>query len=375
MGRRRGKGAKLEFSIGAYSLAQRDNSGAWYRVWYDLGTRRSMRVSMGTDDFEAARERLLDWYHEHHRLTSDYLNPSKVQLSSVLDDYWHHHGSKLVSAKTVEILLRHWREFWGEGCTVADVRKASRQEEFHEHLRKHGYGPNSTNRVLEIGRAAIRRAWKRGVIDSAPYILTVEPELDKPVGEPLSPAQLWAFYRGSDEEHWKDFVLLMIGTGSRPKAVVTLTKEQIDFEEGRINLNPKSRRQTNKFRPVVRLPAQLAERFRDRPDGRLLQFHGKPVGKVDHIVRIARKRAGLSERVNSYSLRHTVARWLRSQGVDTAEIACQLGHKRFGHNMTLRYMPHAPDYLERSCNALERLLAIVLSDVAPVARQKSEKAA
>jgi integrase len=334
---------------------------------------------LGTEDFEVAKTRLLEWYYENHKQRATFANPSTVPLAEVLLDYWNHHGSKLVSAKTVKILLRDWNEFWGD-ASVGDVRDINRQEEFHEFLAKRGLSPNSINRVVEIGRAAIRRAWKRGVIDSAPYVQTVKANFDLPMGEPLSIAQLRAFYRGSDEQHWQDFFLLMLGTGGRTGAAVKLKKDQLDFAEGLIYLNPKGRRQTSKFRATVRLLPTLRERFQNRPDGPLVVFHGKAVGKVSHVMRIARNRAGLAPvkrgkegvRINSYSIRHTVARYLRQQGVDTAEIACQIGHKRFGYDMTLRYMPNAPDYLVKSAAALEKLLQEVL---APAARQKSEKAA
>lgn len=363
--------AERTFSIGEYSLTQRSGSGAWYRTHYDKARQQTVRVSLGKGSFEIAKTRLLEWYYANHKQRASFANPATVPLADVLLDYWNHHGCKLVSAKTTKILLRDWNDFWG-AAMVGDVRDINRQEEFHEHLRKRGLSPNSINRVLEIGRAAIRRAWKRGVIDSAPFIQTVKGEYDKPLGRPLTLDELRRYYRGSDELHWQDFFLLMIGTGSRPKAVTTLEKRQLDFADGLINLNPEGRRQTNKFRPTVRLTPTLRKRFQNRPDGPLLVFHGKKVGRVSHLIRIARERAGLDKRVNAYSLRHTVARYLRQQGVDTAEIAAQLGHLRFGHSMTLRYMPHSPDYLAKSSAALEKLLKEVL---APVSIKKVRKAA
>lgn len=353
--------AGRDFSIGEYTLAQRAGSGAWYRCWYDKSKQRTQRVSMGTSDFEIAKTRLLEWYYANHKQRATYANPNTVPLADVLLDYWNHHGSKLVSATTVKILLRDWNNFWG-AASVGDVRDINRQEEFQDFLKKRGLSPNSVNRVLEIGRAAIRRAWKRGVIDSAPFIQTVQAEYDKPLGRPLSLDELRRYYRGSTEQHWQDFFILMLGTGARPKAVASLDKKQMDFGDGLIMLNPEGRRQTTKYRPTVRMPDTIRKRFLNRPDGPLLMFHGKKVGRVSHLIRIARERAELDKRVNAYSLRHTVARYLRQQGVDTAEIAAQLGHLRFGHNMTLRYMPHSPDYLAKSCAALEKLLLAVIAE-------------
>lgn len=363
-----------EFVIGRYSLKKR--GGRWYRVWHDG---RTLRASLNTSDEEVAKTRLLEWYYENHKMGAGFQKPASVSLAEVLLDYWNHHAKNLVSAQTVKILLRDWNTFWGN-ATVGDVRDINRQEEFHHYLRKRGLSDNSVNRVLEIGRAAIRRAWKRGVIDNCPYIETVKPELDKPMGEALTINQLRAFYhQGSDEQHWKDFFILMLGTGGRTSAAVRLTKEQLDFDEGLIFLNPKGRRQTNKYRATVRLLPTIRERFKDRPDGALVVFHGKAVGKVSHIIRIARNRAGLAPvkrgkggaRINSYSLRHTVARYLRQQGVSLEEIAAQIGHKRVGYNMTLRYTPHAPDYLAKSAEALERLLQEV---TAPAVSQLRKKA-
>jgi hypothetical protein len=43
------------------------------------------------------------------------------------------------------------------------------------------------------------------------------------------------------------------------------------------------------------------------------------------------------------------------------EIAAQVGHKRIGFNMTLRYAPHSSDYLVKSAAALEKLLQDVIA--------------
>lgn len=325
---------------------------------------------MGTGDFQIAKLRLLEWYYERHKMPSAYSHPSTVPLAEVLLDYWTHHGSKLNSSDTVKILLRRWSDYWGEAA-VGDLRDINKQEAFHEHLRDAcGYAPRSINRVLEIGRAAIRRAWKRGVLESVPFIATVKARSDKPMGRPLSVKELRAYYRGSEYQHWHDFVLLMVGTGARPGAIIEMEKAQIDFEAKLIYLNPEGREQTNKHRATVRLLPTLETRFKNRPDGRLLVFRDNTtITTMNIIIRRSRERAGLDNRVNAYSFRHTVARYLRSQGVDTAEIAAQLGHHKFGYDMTLRYMPHAPDYLAKSAEALDRLLVQIIE---PDLSQKDE---
>lgn len=127
--------------------------------------------------------------------------------------------------------------------------------------------------------------------------------------------------------------------------------------------------QTKKHRPTVKLPPALAEhllsnrqklytstrRCIENPPF-LITFRGKRVSRLDTGWEKAVTGAGLDDRVNLYSLRHTAARYLRAEGVSLEETAAQLGHKVKGLEMTLRYAPHAPDYLEKACAALNRLV-------------------
>jgi integrase len=288
-----------------------------------------------------------------------------MPLADVLLDYWNGHAIGLVSAKSRMILLRYWNEFWGE-ATVADVRSAVKQEAFQRFLSEKGLNPGSVNRALECGAAAINRAWKRGVISSAPYVRKLPDNRIVPKGRPLSVDELRAFYRGSDEPHWRDLMALVIGTACRADAARALTMEQLDFEHRLINLNPEGRTQTIKYRPVVRMPPTLQARFLGRQPGPLIQWRGHPIAKHEKVMRAARTRAGLGKEVNLYSVRHTCARWMRSQGVSMEDISAQLGHKRHGNPVTMLYVSFSPDYLRAPCEALEGLLQLVCGQVAGI---------
>ena len=65
-------------------------------------------------------------------------------------------------------------------------------------------------------------------------------------------------------------------------------------------------------------------------------------------------RADLDAEVNPYSLRHTMARWLRKEGVPAWEVAAQLGHKQREFNTTEIYAPFDPSYLSASVQAVDR---------------------
>ncbi len=344
--------SKREFQIGPYYLGRRDNSPAWYRCWIENG--RTKRSSLGTDDFGVAQEALTTWYFENRVLGEDNVNPAKMPLADVLLDYWNHQASKLRSHETAKIHLRYWNDFWGE-ASVADVRSVSKQEEFQAWLLAKGFKQNSVNRTLEAGRAAMRRAYKRGAISSSPFVHMLKVTEEGQKGKALSVEELRRFYLGSKEKHWRDLVFLLTATAARPEAIMQLQKGQMDFAAGLIYLNPEGRSQTNKYRPTVKLLPAARERFSAYAEGHIIKFHGKSIERPERGVRRVRDRAGLDKSVTLYSIRHTCARWMRMEGVDTAEIANQLGHKKFGADMTLRYMPHSPAYLTAASAALEKL--------------------
>jgi integrase len=91
-------------------------------------------------------------------------------------------------------------------------------------------------------------------------------------------------------------LMILIGTACRPEAALELTGEQLDFQDGLIDLNPRGRPQTKKFRPVVKMPTALAAALRGAPDGRLVTFRGQPVRKINKSWRGMREAAGSTRR-------------------------------------------------------------------------------
>jgi integrase len=356
-----GRYTKREYRVGDYWLSLR--GPAWCRTWYDKGSEQTRRVSLGVEDFEVAKTLLDEFFVSARMKTARGLTPDDVTLAEVFKDYYDNHASALRSGKTVKILLRHWLEFW-ETATVSDVKDIPRQEDFRKALFKRGLRQNSVNRVLEIGRAALNRARRRGVISHVPHIECLEVENIRPMGRALSAEELRRLYwEGSEEPHFRLYQLLAISTGARPEALTTLEWPQIDFENGLILLNPEGRRQTSKRRPVVRMPpvlrVELEKLPRDTP--RVIMFRGRTLGRLVSIWEKARERAKLNGRVNAYSLRHSVASYLRLKGVPPWEVSAQLGHRLNGYSMTERYTHLDPTYLQKSCEALDGLLSAILT--------------
>lgn len=361
------KYGKKTFQLGSYWLSQRSGSAAWYRTWYDETAKQTRRVTLGTDDFAAAKDKLEEWYLAERMRIAQNLPASDLTLKELFKDYLDNYAVKLRSYRSLVILLRYWEEFYGD-AVVSDLRDVRRQEEFRDFLSAKGLAHNSVNRTLEGGRAALNRAYRRNVITSVPHIQCLGVDLQKPMGRPLTVDEIKLLYTHA-ADHIRLFLILMLGTGGRNEAVASLTWQQIDFENDLIQLNPTGRKQTSKRRPTVKLVPFVREVLEpmDKTTPAIVMFRGRTIAKPIIGVRKAVERAKLSRDVTSYSCRHTVARWLRKEGVAPWETAMQLGHKVGGYSMTERYASWSPEYLDKASVALDKLLrAAIPLDAPPI---------
>lgn len=352
---------KRDFQLDEFYLSQRKNSPAWCRTWYDNGSRQTKRESLGTEDYEEAKKRLTEWFVLNQTKPEQELGDTLI--AAVINRYWEQHGKTLASEERTRYSLKYWLEFFGEK-TVEEAGSAQEQEAFRAFLFSKGKKPSSVSRVLSAGRAAINRAWKRGEIKAAPFIPDVPKkgrDESQPRGRPLEVAEMAALLDATRHPHLQRFMLFMIAAAARPDAIRDLTIGRCDLDSRLIILNPDGRKQTSKFRPTVRMPESivpLVETLKAKgPDFYIVGFGNKPVASVKSGWRTARAKAGLDDQVNPYSIRHTMARWMRKEGVPAWEVSAQLGHKRQEMSITEVYAPYDPAYLEAAQRAIDSFFA------------------
>ena len=198
-----------------------------------------------------------------------------------------------------------------------------------------------------------------------PYIPGVKVDYGEPLGRPLKIAELARLLQEAPD-HLRLMLMILIGTACRPEAALELTGAQLDFDDRLIDLNPRGRAQTKKFRPVVKMPDALASVLANAPSGRLVTFQGRPVKKINKAWRGMRQAAELDDEVNPYSIRHTVARWMRQNGVPAWEVAAQLGHKSRDYRTTELYAAFDPAYLQNAVRAIDLLFEKLRASFAPV---------
>ena len=354
--------SKREFQVGEWWLSQRDGSPAWYATFYDAAAKRSRRISLGTDDFEQARQRLLERYLDEHR--PQQAPAETVALADIVLDYYKKHGSEARSAVSIRKSCAYWVEFFAD-ASIAEATKPARLDAFIAQLTAQGHATAYVQRILGVGKAALRRAWQRGEIASAPYIPSVKVEYGEPLGRPLKVPELAALLMAAPD-HLRLMLMILIGTACRPEAALELTGMQLDFEDRLIDLNPRGRAQTKKFRPVVKMAEALATTLVHAPEGPLITFRGQKVIKINKAWRGIREAAGLEGGVNPYSVRHTVARWMRQHGVPAWEVAAELGHKSRDYRTTELYAAFDPAYLTNAVRAIDGLFDALRASCAPV---------
>lgn len=354
--------APREFQLGDYWLSKQTRSKAWCRTWYDAKSRQTKRASLGTTDFEEAKQKLTDWFVLAQTKVQE--APEEALLAEVISRYWEGHGKVLASAERTRISLRYWLDFFGD-IAVADLGDMARQEAFHDWLREKGMKGSSIGRVLTSGKAAINYAWKRGELASVPFIAPVKKEdqgASEPRGRPMEVEEVARLLEASDKLNFHLFVIFMLATAGRPDAIKDLTLERLDVDNRLIILNPPDRGQTTKYRPTLRMPEAIVPLVQElkalhSPELYLVGLKPTKTEAVRTAWRGARSRANLDAKVNPYSLRHTMARWLRKNGVPAWEVSAQLGHKRSDLSITEIYAPYDPTYLNESVRVIDIFFA------------------
>ena len=290
---------------------------------------------------------------------------AETPLATVLLRYWHEHACNIPSAEAARIALDLWNDFW-KTATVADLT-VQRQEAFIAWLKAKGFKNAYVSRTLSVGRAAVRRAWKRQEITSAPFIMDEPDRSDEKEPYRLSKDEMRAFLTTVQRwPHLFTYTMIALNTLARPDAVMDLRPAQVNLEDRRINLNPKGRKQTKKYRPIVPVTNTLLPFVARRDVERFVMWNDRPIASIKKTFRLAVATAGLSKEITPYSLRHTMAAELRRRAVPAWEVEGLLGHRRPG--VTETYAEFDPSYLSKGREAIDAYFAeIGLSYTVPEA--------
>jgi len=306
------------FQIGDYWLSKRSGSEQWYRTWFDSASRQTRRKSLGTADVREAQIRLAEWV----TLNQAPQRAPDLPLAQILVRYYDKHAQHQRSGEAIKYRLRHWSNFFGEAM-ASEVTKAE-QQRFIRYLKGKGLKDGYVQLIFNAGRAAVNFAKDNGELVEAPKILYVPAQADQ--ARVLSPEEGAALIGAAESEHGIMYFQLAFNTWARMEAILECTTFQARLDERLLHLNPPGRTQTKKYRPTVPITDTLLPLLRAAPAGYLVNWYGRPVKNVKTLLRDTAKRAGIGK-IDSRTIRHTMATWARDQGVPWPEIEAMLGHK------------------------------------------------
>lgn len=352
--------------IGSYWLTKKSGRSeaedSWCRTWYDKQARQTRRVSLGTADFHEASMILANWAVINERPQN--AEPSETLIEGILLKYWEERGKLAANSNTIKRGLALWQQYFA-GKTVSDVTPAE-QRRFHKWLDNGNRKSNSIDKILSMGRAALKLALRDGEIISAPQIAMTETADEKrsrpPMGRPITPTEIANFLDCIHQRHLFVFVLLAANTLARPEALFDLQRSQFDSSANRLTLNRAGRKQTKKFRPILPVTSTLRPwlEFESDDIAHYVSHHDLRVSSIRTAWNAARSAAGLSDELTPYSIRHGMARELRRRRVPLDEIGLFLGHLPRGNLATTSiYAPMEPEYCTVAIAAIEDVMAEV----------------
>lgn len=263
-------------------------------------------------------------------------------IQQVLNQY-DQHLQKTVSYNRAKVAINNLRPLYA--YTVDEVSK---------HIDRYVTGrkasPGTINRELAVLQAALRWAFKRGVIGFLPSITRLP-----------SPPPRSRFLNQDEVKRLKDasiqyphvynFVMIALMTGQRKEAILSLRWDQVDFQTGLVDFNdpqmPMAHRR--KGRGVVPMSDALRtlltelSLFKESPY--VISKAGKRVRDFraawDHIM----EETGLD--ITPHILRHTVATQLAQNNVPMPQIARLLGHRSSAITERV-YAKYSPEFCRQA---------------------------
>jgi integrase len=161
--------------------------------------------------------------------------------------------------------------------------------------------------------------------------------------------------------HFLNFLVAKVNSAARPEAILEARSEQIEWTHSLFPLNPEGRKQTKKFRPVMRIAATWQPWLEPITSGSIVSYAGQPVKSVKKAMQSLVKRSGLKGRINATSIRHTLGRYMENIAhVPEREISLFMGHiPASKKKSTRRYSPANPYHPKYMINAIAAVEAFV----------------
>lgn len=357
-------------SLGPYWIRddEKGRPGLW-RYWYDGGSGRVRRARLASTTLEAAKLELAEL------IVKGTPKSAGSFLAIVLETYRLEVTDKLPSKEPARRACALITEF----MTAERPHKAPRVAHFDKTAQadfaawcanRFEHSVKTISRNLSVAGAALNHAGiKDHPVAYAPSDVVAMLEarhanvIDPKRRFMPSDAELGRFMDQAEGRLFRA-CLIMLATACRPEAALDLGPASRNREAGVLQLNPDGRRQTRKWRPIVREPKFLTawldawEEEARAARQELTSYVG--FASVDSL-QTAMTRARAAERVKlpqmvAYSIRHKVTTILRRYQVPSDQVNVQLGHRRPSNRTSDLYGEYEPNYLGEAAAAIDAFM-------------------
>lgn len=334
------------YNVGRYRLGQL--KGEAVAVWQDGGTRRRFRLGVRSEiEGRAALARF-----------ARRADAVAAQSTQTVGAIWAAYiADRERDGKGMAIYRHNWRALEptfgplpAEQVT-ADLCRTYARERF-------AAGRAQDTVWTELSRLRTCLAWaeRERIIDRRPRVWV--PRKGQPRARVLTEDEVMRIVDGCAMPHVRLFVILLLCTGARHRALVEMTWDRVDFERGTIDLRvpgviePMSQRH-RKGRAVVPMNGLARAALQDaRLAARtewVIEYRGQPLTGVRDGLAAACRRAGVAG-VTAHTFRHTVASWQWGQ-VSPEQVARFLGHANTRTTEAVYAKPEV-DFLEPAARVL-----------------------
>lgn len=314
--------------------------GGFCVYWDDADTGKRRRYQLKAQSRAEAESEARDVYLSKNRPVGD------VTVADVWDAYLTHIAGKPTAktmSYTAKAVLPHFGALKPRQISIEDCR------EYQKKRLIAGRKIGSVHTELGHLRSAMNWGAKVHMIDRAPFI-ELPPKPDSEVN-PLTDLQIAALLDGCYAPHVRLAVVLLLCTGARVGAILDLTWDRIDFENGVIDLRLPDG-VTRKGRAVVPMNRMARAALETAKHAALtdyvVEWAGDRVGNIRKGYTSALRRAGL-EQINIHQIRHTVAVKMLAAGKPLEMVSQYLGHSntKITYKTYARFMPsHLEDAAE-----------------------------
>lgn len=343
-----------------YRLIKRDGRNielSWREKVYRKGRwfTEEKRVSTGTRDEKEAEVFLNEW---QCGIKSELDTSSSIRT---VRDVLHEYTLELLNRNTSpKNMYRHYNcvkqldSFFGDMPYQQVTRSLGRE---YIRVRCKTVKPQSASRELAIISAALNWCNTEEIIEWVPCKFPIHKSGVR--DRFLSLDEIRILMEHCHDYFLKNWVIIALSTAARSGAILDLTVDRVDLDNGVIDFRNPLLIGRHKPRPVIKMPQQLRPYLEDAvsksQSGFVIERNGKPLTAIHSFFSNAVKDAGL-DGVTPHILRHTCAVHMVKNGVPIYEVSKYLGHKSTRVTED-HYAKYAPDFMEKSSSVGSDLIS------------------